>query len=65
MTAPMPRKPNARIFDFRREITDWRLSIYRNIDDDSARALYFNTMAVDWMLAPAPTQPASPPGHTP
>ena len=43
--------PNARIFDFRREITDWRLSIYRNIDDDSARALYFNNMAVDWMLA--------------
>lgn len=45
------RGPNAIIFDFRREITDWKLSLYRDIDDDAARALFFNNVAVDWMLA--------------
>jgi tetratricopeptide (TPR) repeat protein len=45
------RGPNARIYDFKKEITDWKLSLYRNIDDDGARALYFNNVAVDWMLA--------------
>jgi tetratricopeptide (TPR) repeat protein len=43
--------PSARIYDFKREITDWRLSLYRPIDDDGARALYYNNVAVDWMLA--------------
>lgn len=42
--------PNAKIYDFKKEIGDWRLSLYRNIDDDSARALYYNNVAVDWML---------------
>ncbi|MEZ4294738.1 MAG: hypothetical protein R3B70_07155 [Polyangiaceae bacterium] len=42
--------PNARIYDFKKEITDWKLSIYRRIDDDGARALYYNNVAVDWML---------------
>lgn len=41
--------PNARIFDFRKEISDWKLSLYRRIDDDEARALYYNNVAVDWM----------------
>src|SRR5262249_54244534 len=43
--------PNAKIYDFKKEITDWRLSLYRDIDDDSARALYYNNVAVDWMLS--------------
>lgn len=42
--------PNAQIFDFKKEIRDWRLSLYHDIDDDSARALYYNNVAVDWML---------------
>lgn len=45
------RGPDARIFDFKKEITDWKLSLYQNIDDDAARALYFNNVAVDWMVA--------------
>lgn len=45
------RGPTAKIFDFKKEITDWKLSLYQNIDDDSARALYYNNVAVDWMLA--------------
>lgn len=44
------RGPNAKIFDFKKEITDWKLSLYQNIDDDSARALHFNNVAVDWMI---------------
>lgn len=43
--------PNARIFDFKKEITDWKLSLYRSIDDDAARALFYNNVAVDWMIA--------------
>lgn len=43
--------PNARIFDFRKEISDWKLSLYRRIDDDEARALFYNNVAVDWMSA--------------
>jgi len=45
------RGPNAKIYDFKKEITDWKLSLYRAIDDDGARALYYNNVAVDWMLA--------------
>lgn len=43
--------PNARIFDFQKELTDWKLSIYHSIDDDAARALFYNNIAVDWMHA--------------
>ena len=43
--------PDARIFDFRKEISDWKLSLYRRIDDDEARALFYNNVAVDWMSA--------------
>lgn len=43
--------PNARIFDFKKEITDWKLSLYHTIDDDQARALHYNNIAVDWMLS--------------
>jgi tetratricopeptide (TPR) repeat protein len=43
--------PNARIFDFKKEITDWKLSLYHTIDDDAARALFYNNVAVDWMIA--------------
>jgi len=45
------RGPDAKIFDFKKEITDWKLSLYQNIDDEAARALYYNNVAVDWMLA--------------
>jgi tetratricopeptide (TPR) repeat protein len=45
------RGPDAKIYDFKKEITDWKLSLYHNIDDDSARALYLNNVAVDWMVA--------------
>ncbi len=45
------RGPDAKIYDFKKEITDWKLSLYQNIDDDSARALYLNNVAVDWMVA--------------
>ncbi|MBK8258734.1 MAG: hypothetical protein IPK82_39520 [Polyangiaceae bacterium] len=41
--------PNAHIYDFKKEFTDWRLSIYQRVDDETARAFYFNNVAVDFM----------------
>lgn len=45
------RGPDAKIYDFKKEITDWKLSLYQNIGDDDARALFYNNVAVDWMVA--------------
>lgn len=43
--------PGAVVLDFADTIDDYRLSLYEAIDDDEARALYFNNVAVDAMLA--------------
>lgn len=43
--------PGAVVLDFSDTIDDYRLSLYEAIDDDAARALFFNNMAVDALLA--------------
>src|SRR6185369_3455943 len=43
--------PTAVVFDFTKEIVDWRLSVYEAIDDGQALALYYNNVAVDAMMA--------------
>jgi tetratricopeptide (TPR) repeat protein len=43
--------PSALVVDFTKETTDWKLSIYRSIDDATAAALYYNNLAVDAMMA--------------
>ena len=47
----MDRGPNAVVVDFSEEIDDYRVSLYDAISDDAARALFYNNLAVDAMLA--------------
>src|SRR6185369_1811037 len=42
--------PSAEVIDFSKEITDWKLALYRTISDDAALALYYNNVAVDHMV---------------
>jgi tetratricopeptide (TPR) repeat protein len=43
--------PNALVYDFNKELSDWQLAIYESIDDDAALALHYNNVAVDAMMA--------------
>jgi tetratricopeptide (TPR) repeat protein len=42
--------PSAVVVDFTKSTTDWKLAIYRAVDDATAAALYFNNIAVDAMM---------------
>jgi len=42
--------PVALVFDFTKELSDWKLSVYQAIDDSDALALYYNNIAVDHMV---------------
>lgn len=44
------RGPDAIVFDFSHEISDWWLSIYDTIDDSAALALFYNNVAVEQMV---------------
>ncbi|NUQ72827.1 MAG: tetratricopeptide repeat protein [Polyangiaceae bacterium] len=42
--------PSAVVVDFTKSTTDWKLAIYRAVDDATAAALYYNNLAVDAMM---------------
>jgi len=42
--------PTATVFDFNKELTDWRMAVYESISDADAVALYYNNIAVDHMV---------------
>lgn len=43
--------PSSMVIDFTKENKDWKLSVYRTIDDAAAVALYYNNVAVDAMMS--------------
>lgn len=43
--------PSSMVIDFTKENKDWKLAVYRTIDDAAAVALYYNNLAVDAMIA--------------
>lgn len=42
--------PSAVVIDFTKSTSDWKLAIYRGVDDATAAALYYNNLAVDAMM---------------
>jgi Flp pilus assembly protein TadD len=42
--------PQAVVVDFTKSTSDWKLAIYRAVDDATAAALYYNNLAVDAMM---------------
>lgn len=43
--------PSAVVIDFTKSTSDWKLAIYRAVDDATAAALYYNNLAVDAMMS--------------